>query len=69
VFFILTRNMSIYTTVFVLISQGIMIMVRPTQLPLNPAGEIVVGDLFIRFLAYIRVGISAASGAGATSLI
>jgi methyl-accepting chemotaxis protein len=67
--FYFNRKMSIYATVFVIISQIIMLYIRPTQLPMTPDGKILTSDLFIRFLAYVWVGISASSGAAATRAI
>lgn len=54
-------KISIYTYIFVMISQTVLFMLRPELVPQGP-----VSNIIVRYLMYTWVGIGAAVGAGAT---
>lgn len=54
-------KISIYTYIFVMISQTVLFILRPELVPQGP-----VSNIIVRYLMYTWVGIGAAVGAGAT---
>jgi len=67
--FYFNRKISIYATVFVIISQVILLLLRPTLIPVSLEGKILANELLVRFLTYVWVGISASTGAAATNML
>ena len=59
--FYFNRKITIYTLVFIVITQGALLAVKPELIPPGPKS-----NLIVRFILFLMVGLGASAGAGAT---